>query len=124
MTEDERAAIDPDNVFDALHDYSEDAQNTSYRGGAGLQNAVADRVSIRRVSLGVVGTLTLPTFWQHWAPPPVLQSLEDVAVGVAVTVTVVVGSPHCPFGTAAMVRARADATRMRVSENMLEAMCE
>lgn len=75
----------------------------------------------------MVGRLTFPTFSQHWAPPPVLQSLEDVAVGVAVTVTVCVGSSQSAFGAVAAaeaVRARAATARMRVSENILAAIGE
>ena len=63
--------------------------------------------------------LTFPTFWQHCAPPPVLQSLEDVAVGVAVTVTVCVGSSQSGVGGAAAAEsARAVRARMRVGENI------
>ena len=74
-----------------------------------------------------MGRLTFPTFWQHWAPPPVLQSLEDVAVGVAVTVTVCVGSSQSALGAvaaAATVRERAATARMRVSENIFTAIGE
>ena len=68
--------------------------------------------SQRRVELTVV------VVWQHCAPPETLHWLTLDAVGVAVTVIVVVGTEP-----AKAVVVRATARRRRVSENMV-ASCE
>lgn len=60
------------------------------------------------------GQRTVVVDWQHWAPPLTLHWLTLVAVGTAVSVTVVVG-----VFQATAARAREEATRRRENENII-----